>query len=75
MNMGPAARFEHITLYKTAWITSTNKAMLEDFKARKSSYIALDKEGRDVFLADSPYALTTAMEKYPDIRFHFTSEF
>jgi peptide chain release factor 3 len=72
---GASCRYEHITLHKTAWITSTNKAMLEDFKARKASYIALDKEGRDVFLADSPYSLQTAMEKYKDIQFHFTSEF
>jgi hypothetical protein len=28
-----------------------------------------------VFLAESPYALQMAMEKYPDIEFHFTSEF
>ncbi|MBK9290714.1 MAG: peptide chain release factor 3 [Bacteroidetes bacterium] len=72
---GASCRYEPITLYKTAWITSNNKAMLDDFKARKASFLALDKEGRDVFLADSPYALQTAMEKYPDIKFHFTSEF
>jgi peptide chain release factor 3 len=72
---GASCRYEPITLYKTAWITSTNKAMLEDFKMRKASLLALDKEGRDVFLADSPYALQTALEKYPDINFHFTSEF
>ncbi|KAF0127998.1 MAG: peptide chain release factor 3 [Bacteroidetes bacterium] len=72
---GASCRYEPITLFKTAWITSTNKAMLEDFKARKASYIALDKEGRDVFLADSPYSLQTSMEKYKDIKFHFTSEF
>lgn len=72
---GASCRYEPITLHKTAWITSDNKAMLDDFKARKSSYIAFDKEGRDVFLADSPYALQTSMEKYPDIKFYFTSEF
>jgi len=72
---GASCRYEPITLYKTAWITSENKAMLNDFKARKASFLAFDKEGRDVFLADSPYALQTSMEKYPDIKFHFTSEF
>lgn len=72
---GASCRYEHITLHKTAWITSNNKAKLDDFKARKASYIALDKEGRDVFLADSAYSLQTAMEKYPEIKFYFTSEF
>jgi len=72
---GASCRYEPISLHKTAWITSNNKAMLDDFKARKASFLAYDKEGRDVFLADSPYALQTAMEKYPDINFYFTSEF
>ena len=48
---------------------------LKDFKNRKALNLAEDKDGRDVFLAESPYALQIAMEKYPDIEFHFTSEF
>jgi len=68
-------RYEPIKLYKTAWFVSENKTQLEDFRARKSSQIAFDKEGREVFLSDSPFALQMAQEKYPDIRFYFTSEF
>ena len=68
-------RYEHITLYKTAWFTSKNKVQLEDFRARKANQIALDKEGREVFLADSAFALQMAQEKYKDIQFYFTSEF
>ena len=70
-----SCRYEPISLYKTAWITSNNEAQLNDFKTRKALNLAEDKEGRDVFLAESPYALQMAMEKYPDIEFHFTSEF
>lgn len=72
---GASCRYEPIQLHKTCWITSDNKAMLDDFKARKASNLAFDKDGRDVFLADSPFALQMAQEKYPDIQFHFTSEF
>jgi len=68
-------RYEHITLYKTAWFTSKNKAQLDDFRARKANQIALDKEGREVFLADSQFSLQMAQDKYNDIQFHFTSEF
>ena len=68
-------RYEPIQLYKACWFTSNNKAQLEDFKKRKYQYIAEDKYGRDVFLADSSYALSMAQEKFPDIKFHFTSEF
>jgi peptide chain release factor 3 len=68
-------RFEPIRLYKTAWFVSENAAQLDDFRKRKASQIAIDKEGREVFMADSPYSLQTAQDKYTDIRFYFTSEF
>ena len=37
--------------------------------------MALDTEGRDVFLADSNYVLQMAQQDFPKITFHFTSEF
>jgi|MGYP000067813561 peptide chain release factor 3 len=37
--------------------------------------MAVDKHGRDVFLADTSYALALAQENFKDIRFYFTSEF
>ena len=37
--------------------------------------MATDREGRDVFLADSSYVLTMAQSDFPKIRFHFNSEF
>lgn len=54
---------------------SDNKQALENFKKRKAQYMALDKEGRDVYLADSSYVLMMAQQDFPDIKFHFTSEF
>ncbi len=72
---GAKCRYEHITLYKTAWITSDNQAALDDFIKRKGSSLAVDKEGRLVFLAESRYALDLAMSKYTNVNFHFTSEF
>jgi peptide chain release factor 3 len=70
-----SCRWEHIQLYKTCWIQSDNKRSLDDFIERKYMNMAVDKEGRYVFLADSPYALQMAQDKFPDIKFHFTSEF
>jgi len=72
---GAKCRYEHITLYKTAWFRSENEEQLKDFRARKSNQIALDKEGREVFLADSQFSLQMAQQKYSDIEFFFTSEF
>ena len=72
---GAQCRWENINLYKACWIESDNKEQLNDFKKRKAQYMAVDKEGRDVFLADSNYVLMMAQQDFKDIRFHFTSEF
>ena len=45
-----------------------------DYSGR-SVTMAVDKHGRDVFLADTSYALALAQENFKDIRFYFTSEF
>ena len=68
-------RWEPINLYKACWIESLDYAQLEDFKKHKSQYMAKDKEGRDVFLADSQYMLQIAQANYPKLIFHFKSEF
>jgi peptide chain release factor 3 len=68
-------RWEPISLYKACWIDSDDEAELENFKKRKYQYMAKDKEGRDVFLADSGYVLQMAQSDFKNIRFHFTSEF
>ena len=72
---GAQCRWEPISLYKACWIESDNKEQLEMFKKRKHQFMASDKEGRDVFLADSNYVLQMAQKDFPDIRFHFSSEF
>ena len=72
---GAKCRWEPISIYKACWIESDNVEQLADFKRRKHTNMAVDKHGRDVFLADTSYALALAQENFKDIRFHFTSEF
>lgn len=72
---GAKCRWENISLYKACWIESDNKTVLTDFKKRKHTNMAIDKHGRDVFLADSSYALSMAQDKFPEIKYYFTSEF
>ncbi len=72
---GAACRWEPINLFKACWIESDNEEALELFKKRKAQYMAKDIAGRDVYLADSGYVLTMAQQDFPDIKFHFTSEF
>ena len=68
-------RWEPVHLYKACWIKSDNEEELENFKRRKYQYMAKDREGRDVFLADSQYVLSMAQQDFEHIKFHFTSEF
>lgn len=68
-------RWESVSLYKACWIESDDEAELEAFKKRKYQFMAVDKDGRDVFLADSNYVLQMAQIDFKNIKFHFTSEF
>ena len=68
-------RWEPISLYKACWVESDDPEEIENFKKRKYQYMAIDKEGRNVFLADSGYILQMAQSDFPKIRFHFSSEF
>ena len=72
---GAKCRWEPANLYKACWIESDDAAQLEQFKKRKYQYMARDREGRDVFLADSAYVLSMAQQDFEHIKFHFTSEF
>lgn len=70
-----SCRWEPISLYKACWLSCDDPAVLEEFKRRKMQYMAVDTQGRDVYLADSGYLLNMAKEEFPQITFHFTSEF
>ncbi|MDR1561607.1 MAG: peptide chain release factor 3 [Dysgonamonadaceae bacterium] len=72
---GAKCRWDPLNLYKACWIESDSQEALENFKKRKYQYIAKDKEGRDVFLADSSYVLQMAQQDFKEIKFHFSSEF
>lgn len=72
---GAQCRWEPLNLHKACWIESDDLQELENFKKRKAQYMAIDKEGRDVFLADSGYVLQMAQQDFQKIKFHFSSEF
>jgi peptide chain release factor 3 len=71
---GALCRYEPINIHKACWIESDDRAELDDFMKRKHTNMAIDKHGRDVYLADSSYALQMAQDKFKNIRFKFTSE-
>lgn len=72
---GAQCRWEPMSMYKACWVDSDNQQAIEAFKKRKYQFMAIDREGRDVFLADSAYVLTMAQSDFPEIKFHFASEY
>lgn len=72
---GAQCKWEPLSLYKACWIESDDAEALANFKKRKFQFMAKDKENRDVFMADSGYVLQMAQHDFPEIKFHFSSEF
>ncbi|MGA2091182.1 MAG: peptide chain release factor 3 [Endomicrobiales bacterium] len=72
---GAECRFEPLNFYKACWITSDNSDQFSDFCNYKADHIGYDNENNIVFFAESEWMLHHYREKYPDISFHFTSEF
>lgn len=70
-----SCRWEPVHLHKACWFTSENKEQLENFDNYRVRLIAEDKYKRRVFLTTSEYELRMEQQNFPDIKFHFTSEF
>ncbi|MDR0385415.1 MAG: peptide chain release factor 3, partial [Prevotellaceae bacterium] len=71
---GAKCKYESVLLHKACWFESDDKAQLDDFMTRKYNNIAIDKHGRNVFLADSAYSLKMAEDKFDKIHFHYQVE-
>ena len=69
--------FEKLNVHKACWISTEDEENENylDFLKVKQKFLANDKQGQLVFLADSAFSLQMAQEKYTEITFHFTSEF
>jgi len=72
---GAKCEFEAKSYYKACWLTSDNEEKLAEFKRIKGSEIVRDKDNREVYLAPSKFLLEMEIRNYPEITFHFTSEF
>lgn len=72
---GAKCSFAPRRYYKACWMTTDNESQLNAFIKAKTIYIAKDKDDNYVFLAETPFLLQMAQSDYPDITFHFTSDF
>lgn len=74
---GAKCSYENLNVHKACWIEPENKNHPEfvEFKRVKQRYLATDKHGQMVYLADSVFSLQMTQQKYPSIKFHLTSEY
>jgi peptide chain release factor 3 len=69
------AQFVPQNIYKACWISSHDPKKLGEFIDSKQRHIARDKDDKLVFMAESRAWLQMVQDNFPDIQFHFTSEF
>lgn len=72
---GAKCRMAPVNFYKACWMTTENPAKLVEFSKFRSNNIYTDKDGNNVFMAESSWQLEVAMKDFPEIVFHTTSEF
>ncbi len=71
---GASVQFNSLPFYKACWLTSENKAKLDDFIRFKTGNTVYDKDGHVVYLAQSEWFLNTEISNNPEVTFHFSSE-
>jgi len=66
--------FDNIAVHTARWVSSSDAAKLEEFRARAHDNLAVDHSGALVYLAPSRVNLQLTMERWPGITFHETRE-
>ena len=72
---GASVTYEPLNIRKAYWVASDDDKALEQFKKRKHRDLALDKDGKLVFLSESDWAAKMAKDNFPEIRFYEKNEF
>lgn len=74
---GAKCSYENFPVHKACWVDpddAKNEEFME-FQRVKQKFLAKDKQGQLVFLADSQFSLQMTQQKYPSVKLHFVSEF
>ena len=73
---GAKCTYENFPVHKACWVEAESENdEFKEFKRVKQKFLAKDKRGQLVFLADSQFSLQMTQQKYPTVKLHFTSEF
>ena len=74
---GAKCTYENFPIHKACWVEPENPKSEEfaEFKRVKQKFLATDKQGQLVFLADSAFSIQMTQQKYPSVKLHFSSEY
>ena len=74
---GAKCSYENLQVHKACWVEPEDfkNAEFINFKRVKQRFLAKDKQGQLVFLADSAFTIQMTQSKYPTVKLHFTREF
>lgn len=73
---GAKCTYEPLSIHKACWIEADEKSEeFKEFARLKQRFMARDKYGQLVFLADSSFTIHMTQEKFPNVKLHFISEF
>ncbi|MEK6451740.1 MULTISPECIES: peptide chain release factor 3 [Myroides] len=73
---GAKCTYENFPAHKACWVRPDDPKNEEfkEFKRIKQKYLAIDKSGQLVFLADSEFSIQMTQSKFPSVKLRFTSE-
>ena len=73
---GAKCTYENFPVHKACWVKPDDPKNEEfkEFKRIKQKFLAHDKYGQLVFLADSDFTIQMTQNKYPTVKLYFTSE-
>jgi len=74
---GAKCSYENLQVHKACWVEAEDEKSEEfkEFKRVKQRYLAKDKQGQLVFLADSAFTIQMTQSKFPNVKLHFVSEY
>jgi peptide chain release factor 3 len=74
---GAKCTYENFPVHKACWVKpdDSKNEEFKEFKRVKQKFLAHDKYGQLVFLADSDFTIQMTQSKYPSVKLFFTSEF
>jgi len=74
---GAKCSYENLPVHKACWVEpeEPKNDEFKEFKRVKQRFLAKDKQGQLVFLADSAFTIQMTQSKYPTVKLHFTSEY